>query len=76
MAKNDKSKKEAKSNGFFKGVKTELKKVVWPTRKQLIKNTALVLILVVAFAVIILSFDMIVDFLNIKLWNFITLKIS
>ena len=26
------------ANGFIKGVKSELKKVVWPTRKQLINN--------------------------------------
>ena len=25
------------AKGFFKGVKSELKKVVWPTKKQLIE---------------------------------------
>ncbi|MEG2310772.1 MAG: preprotein translocase subunit SecE [Clostridia bacterium] len=57
------------SKGFFKGVKAELKKVVWPTKKQLINNTAMVLFLVVAFAVIILGFDMILDFLSNGLWT-------
>ena len=27
------------AKGFFKGVKSELKKVVWPTKSQLINNT-------------------------------------
>jgi preprotein translocase subunit SecE len=29
---------------FFKDIKTELKKVIWPTREQLIKNTGTVLV--------------------------------
>lgn len=76
MAKNDKAKKDNKINSFLKGVKAELKKVVWPTRKQLVNNTMLVLILVLAFAVIILGFDMVVDFLDTKLWNIIREKIG
>jgi preprotein translocase subunit SecE len=76
MAKNDKAKKDNQINSFLKGVKVELKKVVWPTRKQLINNTMLVLILVLAFAVIILGFDMVVDFLDTKLWNIIREKIA
>ena len=73
--KANKAKNEKKSVSFLKTVKAELKKVVWPTRKQLLNNTALVLVLVVAFSVIILGFDMIVDFLNTKLWDVITNKI-
>lgn len=73
--KANKSKNEKKSSSFLKTVKSELKKVVWPTKKQLLNNTAMVLVLVVAFSVIILGFDMIVDFLNTKLWDVITNKI-
>ena len=76
MAIIDKAKKDKRNTSFFKGVKAELKKVVWPTRKQLLKNTLMVVFLVVAFSVIILSFDMIVDFLNTKLWNVITNSIA
>ena len=64
------------ANGFIKGVKSELKKVVWPTRKQLINNTVLVLLLVVAFAVIILGADMILEFFDGKLWDLIKTKIG
>ncbi len=35
---------------YFKGVKTEMKKVVWPTRKELGAYTALVLVACVFFA--------------------------
>ncbi len=64
------------AKGFFKGVKSELKKVVWPTRKQLINNTIMVLILVVALSIIVLGFDMILEFADSKLWNIIGIKIG
>jgi len=35
---------------FLKEVKTELKKVVWPTRKDTIASTSVVLILVIIIA--------------------------
>jgi len=59
------------AKGFFKGVKSELKKVVWPTKDQLIKSTTMVILLVVVFAVVILGFDMILEFADGKLWTFI-----
>ena len=33
-----------KISGFFKGIFTELKKVTWPSRKQVINNTLSVLV--------------------------------
>lgn len=36
---------------YFKGVKTELKKVVWPTKKELVSYTSVVLLTCVAFGV-------------------------
>lgn len=63
------------AKGFFKGVKSELKKVVWPTKKQLINNTILVVGLVVIFSAIILGADMLLEFCDGKLWNFISSKI-
>ena len=42
---------------FAKEVKNELKKVVWPTRAQLINNTITVLIACVIVAVIIFLAD-------------------
>ncbi len=64
------------AKGFFKGVKAELKKVVWPTKKQLINNTVLVVLLILAFAVIVLGFDMILEFADSKLWDVILNKIG
>ena len=64
------------ANGFFKGVKSELKKVVWPTKSQLINNTIMVVLLVVALSVIVLGFDMILEFADAKLWNMIGGKIG
>jgi preprotein translocase subunit SecE len=63
------------ANGFFKGVKAELKKVVWPTKQQLVKNTVMVITLVILFSVIILGFDMILEFVDEKLWNVISNKL-
>lgn len=64
------------AKGFFKGVKAELKKVVWPTKNQLINNTVLVIGLIIAFSVIVLGFDMILEFCDEKLWNLIRTKIG
>lgn len=64
------------AKGFLKGVKAELKKVVWPTKNQLINNTVLVIGLIIAFSVIVLGFDMILEFCDEKLWNLISNKIG
>lgn len=64
------------TNIFLKGIKAELKKVVWPTKKQLINNTVMVILLVLALAAIVLTFDMIVEFLDTNFWNLIRNKIS
>lgn len=64
------------AKGFIKGVKSELKKVVWPTKEQLVKSTTMVILLVVVFAVIILGLDMLLEYGDTKLWNFIQTKIG
>lgn len=64
------------AKGFFKGVKGELKKVVWLTKKQLINNTVMVIALVLAFSIIVLGFDLILEKIDGSLWNFITNKIG
>ena len=57
-------KKENKKLGFgkrvakwFREMKSELKKVVWPTRKQIVNNTAVALVVMVLSAVVIWGFD-------------------
>lgn len=57
-------KKDDTKPGFFKRVgkwfremKSELRKVVWPTRQQLGKNTAISLVVMVASSIVIWGFD-------------------
>lgn len=64
------------AKGFLKGVKAELKKVVWPTKNQLINNTVLVIGLIIAFSVVVLGFDMILEFCDEKIWSLIKTKIG
>lgn len=42
---------------YFKGIKTEVKKVVWPTRKELVSYTGVVLLSCVALALAIWAVD-------------------
>ena len=42
---------------YFKGVKLEMKKVVWPTKKELGSFTAIVLATCAAFAVVFWAVD-------------------
>ncbi|MDR0886850.1 MAG: preprotein translocase subunit SecE [Clostridiales Family XIII bacterium] len=51
---------QPKSGGlkeYFKGVKTETKKVVWPTRKELTSYTIVVLVACVFFGLVIWGLD-------------------
>ena len=62
MAKKEKQIKE--NNRYFKEMKTELKKVVWPTPKQLINNTVAVIAFVLIFAIIVFVLDVCFDSIN------------
>jgi len=42
---------------WFREMKSELKKVVWPTGKQLLNNTLIVLGAVIVFGVLLFAFD-------------------
>ena len=42
---------------FFRGVKAELKKVVWPTKKELINYTIVVFLVTIFIALIISVLD-------------------
>ncbi len=52
----------ARIGKFFKDEKTEMKKVIWPSRKQLINNTAIVLIFVLIIGLIIWLLDLLFGF--------------
>ena len=47
---------------FFREVKSELKKVVWPTRKQVINNALIVFAIVIIVGVIIFALDALFQF--------------
>ena len=70
MAKKE-EKKEIKNENknkksFFKGLKAELKKVIWPTPKQLINNTTAVIVIVLVTAVIVFALDFVFNIFNIQ----------
>ena len=67
------AKKEAKANNkenaknkksFWKSFKAELKKVTWPTPKQLANNTSAVIAIVVLTAAIVFVLDLTFETLN------------
>ena len=60
----------AKKN-LIKDTKAELKKVVWPSKKQVISNTLMVLVLVIAVSLIVLGIDLVLEAGDKKLWEII-----
>ena len=65
VEKNKKSKKEEKNKRhFFKDFKAELKRVVWPTPKQLLNSTIAVITIVLVVGVIVFALDMGFELLN------------
>ena len=70
-------KKEETKPGFFKRIgkwfremKSELKKVIWPTGKQLVNNTLIALGMMVATAIVIWGFDYVAQLLVKALLTF------
>ena len=63
---NKKDKKENSKNkkSFFKDFKAELKKVTWPTPKQLFNNTVAVITIVLITAAIVFVLDLAFESLN------------
>ena len=65
MANEKDTKKEVKNKkSFFKDFKAELKKVIWPTPKQLVNNTIAVVVIVIITAAIVFVLDVVFDLLN------------
>jgi len=63
--KDSKAKNEKKDNkNFLKEFKAELKRVSWPTFKQLVNNTTAVLAIILLTAVIVFVLDVIFENLN------------
>jgi preprotein translocase subunit SecE len=56
-AKPAKEKKKGKIGEAWRGFKSEVKKIVWPSWKQVLKNTGVVLVIVIICAIIIGALD-------------------
>ena len=66
VTKNDKKEKKDKKENkhFFKDFKAELKRVIWPTPKQLVNNTVAVITIVLITAIIVLVLDLAFEAMN------------
>ncbi len=59
------------SKGFIANMKSELKKVVWPTGKQTAKSTAVTIGFVLLISVILIILNLFFDFLSDSYYNLI-----
>ena len=64
MAKKESKNENKVKKHFFKDFKAELKKVIWPTPKQLVNNTIAVVTIVLITAVIVFALDTVFDLGN------------
>ena len=64
MAKNENKNDNKVKKNFFKDFKAELKKVIWPTPKQLLNNTSAVVAIVLISAVLVFVLDIAFEFGN------------
>ena len=64
MAKKDNKNESNAKKHFFKDFKAELKKVIWPTPKQLVNNTSAVVAIVLVTAAIVFVLDVVFDMGN------------
>lgn len=58
--------------GIIKDTKAELKKVVWPTKKQIVNNTVWVIVLVAIIAAVVLGIDLVLEMADTKIWDLIS----
>lgn len=86
MAKNEKNikpdvskktkKEEKNKKHFFKDFKAELKRVVWPTPKQLFNNTVAVITIVLIVGLVVFALDLVFELLNSKGINALQVKLQ
>ncbi len=55
MAENTVEKKE--KGGFFKNLKLEFKKIIWPTKKDVAKKTVLIIVVTIILGVLVRLLD-------------------
>ncbi len=64
MPKNVNKKESKDKKHFFKDFKAELKRVIWPTPKQLVNNTVAVITIVLITAIIVFALDLVFELMN------------
>ena len=64
MAKKEKDVNKKQKGHFFKDMKAELKKVIWPTPKQTANNTLAVIGFTLAIAIVVFVLDICFDAIN------------
>ena len=74
--KNKENKNNKQKKSFFKDVKAELKKVTWPTTKQVVNNTVGVIVVVIITAIIVFVLDFTFNNFNEYVVNGIRTKIT
>ena len=62
MAEEKKQEAPVKKTSFFKGVKAEFKKIIWPSKETVAKETGAVVFFGVALGVLIAIMDAIIKF--------------
>ena len=64
MPKETNKKQNKETKHFFKDFKAELKRVIWPTPKQLLNNTVAVITIVIITAAIVFALDFTFEKMN------------
>ena len=59
--------KNVKKKGFIKGMKSELKKVIWPTGEQTVKSTFATIAFVILVSLVLIVFNLLFNALS-NLW--------
>lgn len=59
--------KNIKKKGFIKGMKSELKKVIWPTGEQTVKSTFATIAFVILVSLVLIVFNLLFNALS-NLW--------
>lgn len=59
--KQEKPEKSSKMKNWFKGIKAEFKKIVWPDKEKLIKETVAVVVASVVIGFIIAALDTLIQ---------------
>lgn len=54
--------KDVVQKSFFKGLKNEFKKIIWPDKKDVVKSTAVVTVVSIIVGLIIVVVDMIIKY--------------